>query len=266
MKGNVVFLLLVLVTGEAICTRPIEGQTISIFRQFSTPEIDRAAALAVVASGIYVIGNRSPRQGGLWRAGVRKYDGRGSELWTREVSVPAPGGVQLIGAAADNTGVYVIGYLRPFGDTAGQLLRKYSAGGDELSTRQLEFQPMGGLAVDATGVFVAGSEFLRKYGVDGDELWTSRFAGSALSVAVDATGVYVLGRAATFFVRKWDARNPELVAGADPTGFYLAGGNGESTFLRKYDAGGNELWNRPVATSYSSLYLSGMVADASAGV
>jgi uncharacterized protein (TIGR03437 family) len=81
-------------------------------------------------------------------------------------------------------------------------------------------------------------------------------------------------------VSKWDARgnelwtrdlgtpgppasHPELIAAGDLTGFYVAGGHGGSAFVRKYDAGGNELWSRPAAASHSSLYLSGLVADAS---
>src|SRR5262249_45611300 len=187
--------------GLAIGIRPMPGQTMSFFRQFTTPEMDRATAVAVDASGIYVIGNRPASQGGPGSAGVRKYDSRGNELWTREFSVPTGARVTLSAAAADATGFYVLG----FDATTGQgVLRKYSPGGGEVWTRQLEFVAPRGLAVDAGGVYVAGRGFpsnpsyLRKYNADGTELWTSRFGDrnnvhNPQDVAVDATGVYMFG-------------------------------------------------------------------------
>ena len=160
MHSTVGIVLGILLTGEAICIRSLEGQTLSFLRQFTTPGIDRATAVAADASGIYVAGNRAFRvdQGG----GVRKYDSRGNELWTSGFSLSAPGSAQLIGAAADGTGVYLIGYLRsPSGGDTGQFVRKYSSGGNELWTRQLESGPLGGVAVDSTGVYVAAGGFLR---------------------------------------------------------------------------------------------------------
>jgi hypothetical protein len=188
MHSTAGIVLSILLTCEAICIRPIEGQTLSFLRQFTTPGIDRATAVAADASGIYVVGNRAfgVDQGG----GVRKYDSRGNELWTTGFSRSGPGSAQLVGAAADGTGVYVIGYLRaPTGGDTGQFVRKYSSGGSELWTRQLEFQVSGGVAADPTGVYVAGPGFLRKYNLDGEESWTSRIAGTALGVAVDGTAV-----------------------------------------------------------------------------
>jgi uncharacterized protein (TIGR03437 family) len=264
----------------------LQGQTISFFRQFETPGMDRATAVAVDGSGIYVIGNKGFSQGG----GVRKYDSRGNELWTREFSVPGES-VHFAGAAADATGVYLAGYMRvDAGADTGQFVRKYSAGGDQLWTRQLEFFPTGGsVGVDDTGLYVVGAQFypdpggfLRRYNAEGDELWTSRFQVPALNPyfgapAVDATGVYVLGQSAENLftvVGKWDlngnalwtrqletASAPHLLAAADPTGFFVVGDLGGRPSLRRYDAGGNELWTRPVATSYA-LYPGGVAADA----
>ncbi len=266
--SSLAFTLLAL--GLAISTRPMPGQTISFFRQFSTPEMDRATAVAADASGIYVIGSR----------GVRKYDSRGNGLWTRGFSVPALESATLVRAAANATGVYVVGWTN--GET-NRFVRKYGAGGDELWTRQLEFLPTG-LGVDDTGVYVAGAIFapfpdrgnlLRKYNAEGAELWTSRFQDPALSpyygvVAVDATGVYVFGPSSA---GKWDPRGNQLwtrqlgttglVAAAAPAGFYVVGGRGGSPFLRRYDAGGNELWTRQLATSSTGLYPGGVAADAS---
>ena len=209
--------------GLAISTRAIEGQTMSLFRRFSAPGFETVAA---DASGIYV----------FWNAGVSKYDSRGNELWTREFSVPA----DVRGAAADATGVYGLG----FGGPANQFfLRKYSTGGNELWTRQLEFSAFmlypnrDGVVADATGVYVAGGDhfpgtfsYLRKYSPDGAELWTRRFdgsRGSVAGVAVDATGVYVMNQNGA-------AGPPVRTAGV---------------VVRKWDAGGNELWTRELNPS-----------------
>jgi uncharacterized protein (TIGR03437 family) len=266
--------------GLAITTRPMHGQTISYFRQFSTPGIAEATVTAD-ASGIYVFESRPARPGGNATGGIRKYDAQGNEFWTREFTVPHSY-VSLRKAAADATGVYVLVFL---GGEPVIWLRKYSSGGDELWTRQLDsLFRFGLLAADGTGVYVAGSitrtpvsagtSYLRKYNADGAELWTSRFdasLGDVAGVAADATGVYLLSkhgsagppvRSAGVLVRKLDGRGSELwarevnssavpraFAAADPTGFYLVevdawGRTGTS--LRKYDSGGDELWSRMI--------------------
>ncbi|MEO7648937.1 MAG: hypothetical protein ABIZ80_00580, partial [Bryobacteraceae bacterium] len=202
MKTNVVLFLVRLsaMIVAAMATSPMQAQTMSFLRQFTTPGTDRAAAIAADGSGIYVIGNRPAEQGLQAGAGVRKYDSRGAELWTREFSVPTSARVTLSAAAVDATGLYVLG----FDPVTGQgVLRKYSPGGGEVWTRQLEFAPRG-LAVDAGGVYVAGRDLppgassLRKYNADGAQLWTSRFGDrnnvyNPQVVAVDATGVYMFG-------------------------------------------------------------------------
>jgi len=243
--------------GLALTVIALQGQTISFFREFSTAGI---AAVTADASGIYAFGN----------AGVRKYDFRGDQLWARESSAPT----NVRGAAADATGVYVVGFIDRSGQIAGGFVRKHSAGGDELWTREFEFSPLGGLAADGTGVYVAGgnytSAYVRKYSPDGAALWTSRFGEikTATGVAVEATGVYVQvansNGSAGVAVRKWDARGNELwtrelnpsdvprfdsprrFAAAAPAGFHaiVADARGRGTFLRKYDSAGNELWSR----------------------
>ena len=121
-RCRLVFMLITL--GLAIGASPIKEQTLSFFRH--APEIDQYTAVAADASGIYA----------FWNAGVRKYDSRGNELWTREFSAPAGG---IISAAADATGISMAGY----GDIAQLFVCKYSAGGNELWTRQLEFSAPG---------------------------------------------------------------------------------------------------------------------------
>ncbi|MEO8594078.1 MAG: hypothetical protein ABI759_12220 [Candidatus Solibacter sp.] len=258
----------------------MHGQTISDFRQFSTPGI-AGTTVTADASGIYVFESRPAPPGGHATGGIRKYDAQGSQLWTREFTV-SQSYVSLSKAAADTTGVYVLIHL---GSEPVVWLRKYSSGGDELWTRQLDFPfPRGVLAADSTGVYVAGGStpspsgsgaisYLRKYSADGAEQWTKTFdasLGGVADLAADITGVYLLNmhgsagppvRSAGVLVRKLDARGNELwakevnssavpraFAAADPTGFYLVAVDawGSGNFLRKYDSGGDELWSRKI--------------------
>ncbi|MBI2820490.1 MAG: hypothetical protein HYX73_10970, partial [Acidobacteria bacterium] len=107
-----------------------------------------------------------------------------------------------------------------------------------------------GVAVDATGVYVAGitggalpgqtsvggdDAFVRKYDFSGNLLWTHQFGtsnpDSARGVAVDAAGVYVVGT---------------ILSGSLPG--QTSAGNYDA-FVRKYDSNGNELWTRQFGTA-----------------
>ena len=77
--------------------------------------------------------------------------------------------------------------------------------------------------------------FVRKYDASGVELWTKQFGSPesdrALGVAVDATGnVYVAGKT-------WGALPGQVDAGP------------ADAFLRKYGAGGDEVWTRQFGSS-----------------
>lgn len=262
---------------------PACAQTLSFFRQFTTPSADRAVAVAADGSGVYVVAH-NPLRGA---ASIRKYDAGGGELWTREFTA----GPQEPRAAADGSGVYVAGYT-----TAGQFLRKFGAAGEDLWVRQLEFMPMGSLAADSTGVYVAGGNsiptgnfprwerFVRKYDPSGAEAWTRRSMAQfefPLALAADSTGVYLLGIASVpasgnnaMFIRKWDLRGAELwerrppfspgtalMAAAEPSGFFVVTDVPGSRLLHRYDAEGNELWRRPLESSSSDVYPGAVVAD-----
>lgn len=118
---RLVFTLLSL--GLVIGAGPMHGQTISYFRQFSTPGIAGATAVTAGASGIYVFGSNTAPPGGHATGGIRKYDSRGNEAWTREFTVPHSY-VSLSTAAVDETGVYVLLFLgsEPVGNDAGVTL------------------------------------------------------------------------------------------------------------------------------------------------
>jgi uncharacterized protein (TIGR03437 family) len=264
----------------AIGAVPGAAQTISFFQNFTTPAIDRATAVAADGSGVYVFGNKYDGRGG-GTAGLRKYDSRGAELWTRELD-----SMFIARATADTIGVYV---LATSGAGPEGSLRKYDPDGIELWSRPLEFGARA-LAADSTGVYVSGGNYttasLRKYSPDGAELWTSRFGEiqTAAGVAVDSTGVYALvmysNGAAGLLVRKWDALgnplwsrglNPSdlttsnlgMFARAYPSGFYLAGTDawGTGSFLRQYDSDGVERWSRKL-----NLFAGSYIAADSTGV
>src|SRR3954468_8351326 len=94
-------LRIILLSAVAGVVPAMEAQTISLFRQFTTPYMDRADVVAVDGSGIYVAGLRVPPGSGQGIASIVKYDTRGNQLWTREVTGPSPGHLTLLRAGAD---------------------------------------------------------------------------------------------------------------------------------------------------------------------
>jgi hypothetical protein len=252
-------------------------------KQFGTSGRDYAYGVAVDASGnVYVTGGTDDTLSGQsssggWDAYVRKYDGAGSELWTRQFGTWTSADDGAYGVAVDVSGnVYVTG------GTEGEFLeqkssggldafvRKYDGSGNELWTRQ--FGTSGsdeawGVAVDASGnVYVTGitggtlpgqissggnDAFVRKYDGAGNEIWTKQFGTSAnddaWGVAVDVSGdVYVAG-----------------YTGSALPGQISSGSN--DAFVRKYDDSGNELWARQFGTSAND-FANGMAVDASSSV
>jgi len=250
-------------------------------RQFGTSESAFASGIAVDGSGVYVTGSTNGAFPGQTSAGsqdvfVRKYDVEGNEIWTRQFGTPEGDAASKI--AVDASGMYVAGSTP--GALSGQtsagnndaFVRKYDLDGNELWTRQFggaNFDAAVGVAVDASGVYVAGNTegalpgqtsagprdvFLRKYNFDGNELWTRQFGTSddeiARAVAVDASGVYVAGR----------------TGGALPG--QTSAGSGDA-FVRKYDVDGNEIWThqfggsgddeaRGVAVDASGVHVAGV--------
>ena len=258
---------LVLLSSLILTSFPAESQTIQWTRQFGTNAEDQATGIAVDSTGVYVVGytwGSLPGQtnSGLADAYVRKYDRSGNEVWTRQFGGGSSGQERALGAAADSTGIFVVGYTT--GTLPGQthgggvldvFVRKYDANGTEQWTRQFSSnvgnEEAHGAAVDSTGVYVVGftngalpgqtlgstgvdDSFIRKYSLTGTELWTRQFGTpsgeEAYGVAVDSSGVYVAG-----------ATNG-LLAGTERFGAFDA-------FLRKYDANGTVQWTRQFGTT-----------------
>jgi uncharacterized protein (TIGR03437 family) len=167
---------------------------------------------------------------GIYVAGsdafLRKYDSNGNQQWT----MGANGLVS--GMAADTTGVYIV---------VGATLRKYGNGGNQFWSRTLQSEYTTATVVAvSSGVYAAVRDgfrhFLGKYTVDGSELWTRQWdapsQGLSLAVVTDTTGVYVLsfgtvGNSAGILARKWDARGNDLWQRQYTTAFPTAFGAAE---------------------------------------
>ncbi len=203
--------------------------------------------MAVAGSGdVYVAGYTSgilPGQSSA--AGVdtflRKYDGSGTELWTRQFGSAQDDYGQSV--CVDSSGnVYLAGYTSgalPGRTSAGAqdaFLRKYDSGGAELWTRQFGSgaRDIGrSVAVDGSGgVYIGGytegvldpnrnpidmmtEVFVKKYDSGGAEKWIRQFGWNGThfgqSVSVAGSGVYVVGYSdnlspnAGVFAKKYDA-------------------------------------------------------------
>jgi uncharacterized protein (TIGR03437 family) len=235
-------------------------------RQFGTSETDAAAGVAADLSGVYVVGSTAGALQGANAGGadifVRKYDPAGNELWTRQFGGSGATDDQATAAAVDDTGLYVTGFvagLLPGQAGAGGVnldafVRKYDFSGNELWTRQFgtgDLEKAYGIAVDASGIYVAGETngglvagvggsdyFLRKYDASGNDVWTRQFGtdstdggGYGGGVAVDESGVYVTG----------------VTAGTFP-GQTKIGGLFDA-FVQKFDLSGTAQWTRQFGTT-----------------
>lgn len=211
--------------------RKYDGQGNELWtQQFGTQREDHGTAVTVDgAANVYVVGltrGAFPGHTGLvgsdYDAYLRKYDGDGNELWTRQSA--AQGEDHASDVAADVAGnVYVVGSSS--GALPGQtdmgegdaFIRKYDGDGNELWTRQFgsqDWDSANGLGIDdAANVYVVGSAsgalpgqthlgksdaYVRKYDGLGNELWTRQFGSlgrdRANGVVVDGAGnLYVSG-------------------------------------------------------------------------
>ena len=267
---------------------PTPAPTFTVI-QFGTPDSDFASGMAIDGAGhVYVVGTIQvgalPGQTSLGDADayLRKYDGHGKELWTRQFGTQSED--HATGVRADGAGnLYVVGLTR--GAIAGQAslvgidydayVRKFDSDGNELWTRQFGTPRQTGaqgedqasdVAVDGAGnVYVVGFTFdslpgqanlgeddvyLRKYDSNGNKLWARQSGSQVLDmangVAIDGGGnVYVVGQ-----------------LGGVPGRTGLEEGD---AYLRKHDGDGNELWTRQFG-SQSGPSASGVSVDGEGNV
>jgi uncharacterized protein (TIGR03437 family) len=158
----------------------------------------------------------------------------------------------VVGVAVDATGVYVLsmhGDAGPPVRSAGVIVRKWDAAGNQLLTRELNSAdvPRLFIAADPSGFYLVAADalgsgtYLRKYDARGGELWSRKLdpnVGS--SIAADATGVYLAG---TMPVAYQPYRPYTVVPGQ------CRSGSGGDFFVRKYDVAGTEQWTREFGTS-----------------
>ena len=245
-------------------------------RQFGTSGFDGFPTIAVHASAVYVIGLTEGAFPGQVSAGgddvfIRRYDVDGNEQWTRQLGTS--GHEFVLDVAAHAGGVDV------FGVTTGVFPGQAGAGGTDFFLARLDADAnllwvrqfgtsgndpaiftLGGVAVDATGVYVGSTvssalpeqaalggadAFLRKYDLAGNELWTTQFGtacGDILSgVAVHAGGVYVTGSTTgrmsdPFFERCTNPPSPNNNFGDVPTAFVQKrAADGAVAWTRQYE-------------------------------
>ena len=257
-------------------------------RQFGSSASDVALGVAVDAAAVYVTGHTDgalPFQTSIGGRDtfVRKYDFSGAETWTRQFGTPSLD--QAFGISINSTGVYVAGSTGgafPGHTSAGALdcyVRAFDADGNMIWTRQFGtsvFDQIDAISADDNGVYVAGrtagtlpdqqtagtqDAFLRRYYLSGDEAWTHQFGTAAndqaFAIAAAAAGVYVAGS----------------TSGALPGQVNVGV---QDAFVRKYDAGGAEIWTRQFGTlatdqifgisvRASSVYLAGVTGFALPG-
>lgn len=222
--------------------------------QFGTFDPDGILGMSGDTSGIYVAGQvRGALPGqtslGSYDAYVRKYDGNGNELWTRQFGTIGADAATSISAHA--SGIYVTGWTYDAfpGETTNGLwdvfLRKYDASGNALWTRQFgtQFFDQGvSVFADDSGVYLTGvmrnQTFVRKYDIAGNEQWTNEIvasrnasgqSASPSGLTVSGSSVYVSGAASGALVGETSS-------------------GGSDAFLVKYDANGNHQWSHQFGT------------------
>ena len=164
-------------------------------------------------------------------------------------------------AVADRDGVVVVGWTSgvlaesALSGPKDAFVRRYDSAGAVGWTSQFgsagsDVATAAAVGPDGT-VYVAGQfagtgqpgatpfyAFVRKYDKRGNELWTQQFGAEGTSASTTAASVAVDGAGAVY-VAGW-------VFGALPG---QTGGGQDDAFVRKYDAGGKEVWTRQVGGS-----------------
>jgi len=249
------------------------GQAVEWIRQFGSPDEDTAAGVAADAGGnAYVAGDAADALPGQMPVGstdayVRKYDSRGTEIWTRQFGVDREAVYGEDVAVGPSGNVFIAGDIS--GTFPGEVnygprdgyLRKYDPDGNEIWTRQFgsdRFEDVYGVATGPSGaIYVVGNTtgampgqtriggrdiFICKYDSDGSLIWIRQF-GTVLSdhgwaVATDPDGnAYVVGV------------------------LEQVGGWGDF-ILRKYDPTGAEIWTEQFCTAPDSCWASAVMVDA----
>lgn len=164
-------------------------------RQFGIPNnAETAYGVRSHSGGVFVVGYvngalEDQTYAGMKDAFVRKYDHDGNEIWTRQFGTEGEEDAREI--SVDDSGIYIAGNIN--GSWPGEqakggndvYIRKYAVDGNLIWTRQFgtsDDDNLGGIYLDATGFYIAGSTkgsfhgknnqglsdaFVRRYAFDG---------------------------------------------------------------------------------------------------
>ena len=259
---------------------------------------DFVQAITVDATGVYVAGVDSSTGDPQWRIEKRSLT-TGEVIWT-QTSNPSSGddGVQAI--TVDATGIYVAGFDSLPGNDQWRIEKRSLTTGEVIWTQtsnpSSDYDYANAIAVDATGIYVAGVDSLlgdyqwhiEKHSLStGEVIWTQTSNPSsdydyANAIAVDATGIYVAGYDYALGNKQWRIETRNLSTGevistqtinpsvdddvanavaVDTSGIYVAGydsilGN-EQWRIEKLDKGictgsSSVSWTDPTITANST--------------
>lgn len=223
-------------------------------RQFGTVGIDRALAVTVDRTGVYVAGTtdralKGQRSAGGVDAFVRAYDLEGNELWTVQFGTPAD--EEALAIALDATGVYVAG------STAGRLGDR-SSGGVDAFVRKLT---RSGIEVWTRQLGARGAERIAAIATEGRSVWIAGttdgpFAGRAIGGVDGFVGTFTrtgevgwitrFGTAADEDLRGVVVRPGKIFVGGTTSGVFpgATAQGGLDGFVRRLDPTGAEVWTR----------------------
>ncbi len=213
--------------------------SVSWTHQFGTSAMDELMGIDVDDSGVYVTGGTSGALGDQVGSGgfdvfVQKYSLDGNMLWTRQFA-PAQSNLGT-GIAVSPSGLYVVGksYLQTLSiHQYESFIRKFSLDGEEAWSRsfdnQTELEEAVGVAVDASGIYVAGQIYImdRFYSLDATLIKislneneapvvgaiTAPAAPVAVSTPISASANFTDANAADTHTATWDWGNGTTSAG-----------------------------------------------------
>jgi hypothetical protein len=157
----------------------------------------------------------------------------GDLVWT-QVNNFSSYGDDAMGVATDDSGVYVVGLDAILGSNNGQwrVEKRNKIDGSVIWSRTLNLSIYSeiawGVAVDGTGVYVVGEDYVAGLGqwhmekrslVDGSLIWTqvNNFSNNreiAHKIKTDSTGVYIAGYDASVDISRWRIQKRNLSTGA----------------------------------------------------
>jgi hypothetical protein len=207
-------------------------------RQFGGGGADVASGVAVDPAGaVYVAGTTSSTLPGQVNAGsfdafVRRYDGDGREVWTRQFGTPAGDNARRV--AIDPAGRVVV-----VGSTEGAFPGQVSAGGFDAFISMFDSE--------------GHQLWIRQFGSAGDDFGVSLAIGPTGSISVAGSADRALpGQTSpggtTAFLRQFDVAGTVLWTDQFGTGAVDDAWDVAVDAVRKYDRDGNEAWTHQYGT------------------